>query len=193
MAWSALVVLSLVGCAGHVRAVDFSAPMPASVALDTPGPIVHEAVISARWAVPLRGLIDLSDPRASELEPGKHPIVLPVHVPDPPRSGRVRGGQRRARAKTPARGLIRLFGGGIAPVETLADILDRQSAPLAGVLLTHAHMDHVLGLADVPEGVPVYAGQGEEEPANATGRLSPPSAARWVIDRSLSGTSAARA
>ena len=39
-----------------------------------------------------------------------------------------------------------------------------QHDPLAGVLLTHLHLDHLLGLPDVPRGTPLYAGPGETTP-----------------------------
>jgi glyoxylase-like metal-dependent hydrolase (beta-lactamase superfamily II) len=37
----------------------------------------------------------------------------------------------------------------------------RQPSPPAGVFLTHLHLDHVLGLPDVPAQTPVYVGPGE--------------------------------
>ena len=36
-----------------------------------------------------------------------------------------------------------------------------EKGPLEGVLLTHMHIDHVMGLPDIPEDVPVYVGSGE--------------------------------
>jgi glyoxylase-like metal-dependent hydrolase (beta-lactamase superfamily II) len=46
---------------------------------------------------------------------------------------------------------------------TTGEWLALQSEPLAGVFLTHLHLDHVMGLPDVPPSTPVYAGPGEPD------------------------------
>jgi len=180
-----LAPLLLVACGGAVPTLDFVPPAAAPVDLDAPGPIVHEAVVSARWAVPLEGLVDLDDARAAELSPGEHDIVLPVHVLTHPTAGVFVIDTGVPRADSPARGLIARFAGAIEPVEPLGAILDRQEGPLTSVFLTHAHLDHVLGLVDVPEGVSIHAGRGEEAPANFEGRLTFPTFARALGDRTL--------
>jgi glyoxylase-like metal-dependent hydrolase (beta-lactamase superfamily II) len=48
--------------------------------------------------------------------------------------------------------------------------LEQRKTPLSGVFLTHLHLDHVLGLTDVPKDVPLYIGPGEA----ADGRLTHP-------------------
>lgn len=178
-------LVALAACGAPVRTVPFSAAGAAAVQLEVPGPIAHEAVVSARWSVPLKGLVDLKDPAAAELDSGAHPIVLPVHVLVHPTAGTFVIDTGVPRAKSPARGLVAAFGKGIEPVEPLADIVERQPAPLAGVLLTHGHMDHVLGLVDVPSDVPVYAGRGEEEAVGTSGRLMYPTFRRALGDRPL--------
>lgn len=167
-----LPLLLATGCAltHHARAPaqlpEPTRPDDVAAFLATPGPIEHEAVLSARWAVPLSGLLNLDDPKAAALPDEDAPIVLPVHVLRHPDAGvfvvdtgvdaeLVAGGGG------PARGLIRAFMGSIEPVRSLADILEAQDAPLAGVLITHLHLDHVLGLPDVPSDVPVYVGEAE--------------------------------
>jgi N-acyl homoserine lactone hydrolase len=44
---------------------------------------------------------------------------------------------------------------------TLSEWLAGEEAPLAGVFLTHLHLDHIMGLPDLPKDTPVYAGPGE--------------------------------
>ena len=132
------------------------------------GPIRLESVVSARWAVPLGGLLDLEDPKAvaAGLEDEDKAIVLPVHVLVHPEHGvavvdtgvstdRMEGGRGAAR------GGVEYFLREVEPVEPLAEILARQPAELWGVLLTHAHVDHVLGIADLPAEAPIYVGPGE--------------------------------
>lgn len=150
--------------AARLPAPTAATDLPALLA--TPGPIVHEPVVSARWSVPLSGLVDLDDPAAAALPDVDAPIVLPVHVLAHPDAGVFvvdTGIDRGAAAggPGPVRGLVRAVTGNIEPVEALGDILARQEEALAGVLITHMHLDHVLGLPDVPAGVPVYVGAGE--------------------------------
>jgi N-acyl homoserine lactone hydrolase len=44
-----------------------------------------------------------------------------------------------------------------------AALLARLPTPLAGVFLTHLHLDHISGMPDVPRGTPIFAGPGEVE------------------------------
>ena len=160
----------LTACASRVPTRAYDAPEPAVVDLSAPGPIVHEAVVSATWAVPTKGLIDLTDPQAAELETGKRDIVLPVHVLEHPTAGTFVVDSGVPAARWPTRGLMSGFIKDVQTVETLADITARHGGQPAGVLLTHAHLDHVLGLVDVPDST-VFAGEGEAEPANFNGQL----------------------
>ena len=156
---------------------------PAGTALDdwvatlsAPGPIQHEPVISAWTSTGLGGLLDLDDPTAAHLEDVDTPIVLAVHVLVHPDAGVfvIDSGVDRdfaAGGNGPARGLVKLAKGRIQPVEPLADIVARQDGPLAGVLLTHLHLDHILGLPDVPAEVPIYVGEGD--PSFKLGRHLP--------------------
>src|SRR5690606_28802478 len=56
-----------------------------------------------------------------------------------------------------------------------------------GVLLTHLHLDHVLGLPDLPEGTPVYVGPGE-----ATDRSFMNALSRGTTDFFLAGAGTLR-
>ena len=162
-------VLAL-GCA-VTRAPASTRPLaPAAATADwtthlrTPGPITIESAVSARWSVPAAGLIDRDDPAAAHLTDEKVPIVLPVHLLHHPEAGvltvdtgidaRLAEGDRG-----PLRGLVRAATGTMEPVASLSELLD--GAVPSHVLLTHAHLDHVLGLPDVPVDVPVITGPGE--------------------------------
>ncbi len=137
------------------------------------GPIRHEVVISARWVVDRKGLVNLDHPeaKAAGLRKGDVPIVLPVHVLRHPERGLfvIDTGVSKARVNGEAegaegdgtRGLVASFLRGIEGERSLGSIVEATGEPLAGVLLTHMHLDHVLGLADVPKGTPIYTGPGE--------------------------------
>ena len=142
---------------------------PFDVDLDESGPIELESVISARGAGPSAGLVNLHPPkaRAAGLRNEKTPIVLSVHVLRHPERGLfvIDTGVPRSwadGAKANVDGIVvTQILEGVEGVEPLSDIVARQSAPLAGVFFTHMHIDHVLGLPDVPKGTPIFAGPEE--------------------------------
>lgn len=138
--------------------------------IDRPGPIQVETVVSADWAVTRAGLIDLGDPkaRAAGLTDGDEPIQIYTHVVRHPTRGTflIDTGVSRKLVEDPA-GLgigwvVRRF---LHPeriqVRTDTAALERRLPPLAGVLLTHIHLDHISGLPDVPREVPIFDGPGD--------------------------------
>jgi N-acyl homoserine lactone hydrolase len=141
--------------------------------IDVPGPIEVETIVSARWTADTAGLVDLGNPKTRELAGGKVPIVLAVHVVRHPKHGLFvidTGVPRgwRTGAKDNVSGLIAgPFVADVAPVVPLADIVGGDK--LAGVFFTHLHIDHVLGLPDVPKGTPLFAGPGEKEAHGVNG------------------------
>ncbi|HWO11404.1 MAG TPA: MBL fold metallo-hydrolase, partial [Polyangiaceae bacterium] len=147
--------------------------------IDIPGPVEVETVRSARWSVTRAGLINLDDPKAEAagLEDGPEPIEVYFHALRHPTRGVfiLDTGVERAFASDPEHAAVRgwfrsLSGVGTLQVEVdLASWLERQPAPLGGVFLSHLHLDHVLGLPDVPPATPLYVGPGE---AGATGFMN---------------------
>jgi N-acyl homoserine lactone hydrolase len=137
--------------------------------LATPGPVTHEVAISGRMTVPLSGLLDLEHPTAvaAGIEDGPTPAVLPVHLLQHPSAGLfvVDSGVDRdmaAGGNGPGRGLVNAaFLNAIEREASLGEIVERSGGPLVGVLITHLHLDHVLGLQDVPAGTPIWVGEGE--------------------------------
>ncbi len=167
----ALIALSA-GCALSSHPEVIAQPAPPnppswSEVLARPGVIEHEAVNSANIPVDVSGLVNLKHPAAAELEDRKVPMVMSVHVLRHPDRGvfLIDTGVHRGQLSG-ERGIIRwplsTLLSDIEEVESLADIIARQPAPLAGVLITHMHPDHVMGLPDVPPGVPIHVGAGEQ-------------------------------
>jgi glyoxylase-like metal-dependent hydrolase (beta-lactamase superfamily II) len=141
--------------------------------LDRPGPIALASVESADWEVPLSGLLNLEHPRAKAagLVDRLEPIVVWLHVIEHPDRGTfiVDTGVERA-VHDPERAAVRGLVADFMKIDEklvvrtdLASFLE-QRGPIAGVFLTHLHLDHVMGMPDVPRRTPIYTGPGETAP-----------------------------
>ena len=121
------------------------------------------SITAAKWAVPLEGLVDLKDPAAAELEKGPHAMEVLVHVIEHPVYGRwlvdsgvsQEPGERVADAGAALGSFLKDM-----EVQTLTSEL-LEEGPVEGVVLTHMHVDHVLGLADLPLDTPLWTGPNE--------------------------------
>jgi N-acyl homoserine lactone hydrolase len=141
--------------------------------IDQPGPIEVETIASADWAIDRSGLINLDHPRAKAagLSDGEEPIRIYFHVLRHPAHGTfiVDTGVERALRDDPdhaaLRGLVAKFmhSEKMKINVPLGDWLARQKEPLRGVLLTHLHLDHVMGMPDVPKGTSLFVGPGETD------------------------------
>lgn len=139
--------------------------------IDQPGPIAFSTIESADWSVDRSGLINLDHPKAkaAKLNDGLEPIKVFFHVVEHPTKGMYivdTGVDRALRDDKENAGLsgmaANVFGVDRMKVELpLADYLEKRRVPLAGVLLTHMHADHIAGVRDVPHGTPIYAGPQE--------------------------------
>lgn len=138
--------------------------------IDRPGPLTVETVVSAEWRVDRSGLLNLGHPaaRAAGLRDGLEPIEIYLHVVRHPTRGRflVDTGVERALRDDPSRAAIRGLVADAMHVEHLRVRRDTASVvaaegPIAGVFLTHLHLDHIAGMPDVPRGTPLFAGPGE--------------------------------
>ncbi len=131
-------------------------------------PLALFSVVAADWSVPSRGLINLDHPkaRAAGLSNVEHPISVLTHVIRHPTMGDflidtgidqgLADGDPQA-----IKGLVRPFLKDMRPRESLGATIAKHQLKLTALLLTHAHLDHVLGLPDLPLDVPIYTGKGE--------------------------------
>jgi N-acyl homoserine lactone hydrolase len=194
---AAAVMATSVGCTASSHATRPAAIGVASsgaaleALIDRPGPVELETVVGADWAVSRAGLINLDAPaaKAAHLTDGDEPIQIFVHVIRHPTRGTflVDTGVTRQLVEDPS-------GAGVSwvvkkamhleklKVRTDTATLLRREPPLAGVLLTHLHLDHVSGMRDVPHGTPIYAGPGE-----TTDRAFINLLVRGTIDNMLAG------
>lgn len=192
------LAVALTGCSASTHAV---APAHLGVVgsgvdleadLDQPGPVTVETVIAADWEVDRGGLIDLDHPtaKAAHLKDGPEPIEIYFHVLRHPQRGTflVDSGVEHALRDDPDHAAIRGLVASVMHRDKMhvktdtAAFLAHEPAPIAGVLFTHLHLDHVSGLPDVPRGTPLYAGPGE-----TTSRSLLNAFVRPNIDRELAG------
>jgi N-acyl homoserine lactone hydrolase len=190
--------LALAGCRVTSHPTEPFAPPAAratpadwDAVLAAPVDVEVQAVVSARWAVSRKGLVDLHHPTAKEagLKDEKVPILLLVGVVQHPTAGDfiVDTGMSEAMAqgerKAEVRGLARAITKPMAPLESLAGIVARHQLQVSGVLLTHSHLDHVLGLPDLAPDVPIYVGPGELRQRRMFNGLLRPTFRRLMADR----------
>ena len=191
--------LLLAGCAqtSHgVRPAELGSAVdwPAWVSrLGEPGPVELERVVAADWQVDRGGLINLDHPRARAvgLADGSEPIQVYMYALRHPKHGLfiVDAGVDRATASEDtehmaASWLVRsaMNLDALHTHVTTGDWLAQQAVPLAGGFLTHLHLDHILGVQDVPNDVPIYVGPGEAQTSRLLHVFS-----RSTVDATLLG------
>jgi glyoxylase-like metal-dependent hydrolase (beta-lactamase superfamily II) len=165
--------------------------------LAEPGPIELEKVVAADWEVPLSGLVNLDHPRAEEagLSDRSEAIQIYFYALKHPSRGTflVDTGVARSIARRsddmPIGWLVRSVMN-MDAMQVHVDTktwLQQNGEPLAGVLLTHLHLDHVLGLQDIPKSTPIYVGPGEPDDTKFEYLFG-----RSTTDESLEGFAALR-
>lgn len=163
--------------------------------IDTPGTVTVETIASCDWEVDRKGLINLDHAAAKEagLTNGPEPIKVFFHVVRHPEKGTfiIDTGVEKALRDEPGKAAIRGIVASVMHAEKmkfhvpLGDWLAKEQAPLAGVFLTHLHLDHISGMPDVPASTPIYAGPGETRGHSLLNALVSPN-----IDRALEGKAA---
>lgn len=138
--------------------------------IDQPGPI-EVKTIAADWVANLSGLLNLNDPKAVQagLKNRKEPIKICAHVIRHPTKGffLVDTGVSQRFVNEPAsvgvRWTLRDYAmiDQMKPHQSTLEIVEADPVPLAGVFMTHLHMDHVSGLPDISKETPIYVGPHE--------------------------------
>lgn len=190
-----LLALLVTGCTvAHHPEVLSPVPAPSATGWDEvlarPGIIRHEAVLSARWVGPLSGLLNLKHPAAREagLRDGPTPIVLAVHALVHPERGAFVVDTGVPSSGAVVKGLVAGTARNLVTVEPISAIIARLGTPLAGVLITHVHFDHVLGIPEIPPAAAIYAGPGELTSRSLVNAVMRPTIRTALADRDAIAT-----
>lgn len=171
------LVLSLQGCSLSSHPLTKPAFGKASssaemeLLIDQPGPIRLETVNSADWSVSLGGLLNLESPAATQagLKDRDEPIQVYAHLLKHPQHGNfiVDTGVSRKLVDDPDKEGVSWLIQKVMRLEKLhlrkstAEMVQGMDGKLSGVFFTHLHLDHIAGLPDIANDVPLYIGATE--------------------------------
>ena len=174
---SCALVLALQGCSlsSHPLAkpafgkASSSAEMERLV--DQPGPIQLETINSADWMVTLAGLVNLESAAATQagLQDRDEPIQVYAHLLKHPQRGNfiVDTGVSKKLVDDPGKEGVNWLIQQVMHIEKLqirkstSEILQGMDGKLSGVFFTHLHLDHIFGMPDIANDVPLYIGATE--------------------------------
>ncbi len=134
------------------------------------GPIKFQKHVAATWAVPLSGLLNLKHPKAvsANLEDRQETIELFVYTLQHPQFGTylidsgVSQDLENIEDNSQFSFIVKkAMNLGALKVSMTTETLVDQFQGIQGVLLTHVHMDHIMGIGDIDSRVPVYIGPGD--------------------------------
>ena len=130
-----------------------------------------ETIESGTWEVDLGDLLNLENPKAiaAGLEDKPEPIQIYLHRFHHPKFGDYyfdSGFEDRFRTdrdELPISSLVRsaIDLDKLKIKTTVKDYLKSSGSKPKGIILSHLHLDHVMGLLDFPNDVPVFVGPGE--------------------------------
>jgi N-acyl homoserine lactone hydrolase len=140
--------------------------------LSTPGPVSLETIVSIEWHSPLAGLLNLKSPAAVKagLVDKQEPIEVYLHVLKHPTKGNffIDSGASEKVLEDPAGNGVSWLVRRFIDIDqmklkrsTASVIASLPNAKLSGVFLTHMHVDHIAGLLDIANDVPIYIGTTE--------------------------------
>lgn len=145
--------------------------------LDRPGPITLTKYTAADWQVPLSGLLNLEHEKAiaAGLQDRSEAIQIFVYGLNHPTHGLYLVDSGVSKNFMIAGGnpdvaflVSKVMGLESLTVKLTSAELIKQTGQPKGVLLTHIHFDHIMGLSDFDSSVQVYIGPGDTRLKTAT-------------------------
>jgi N-acyl homoserine lactone hydrolase len=161
--------------------------------VDQPGPIDVDTVISADWTLPLAGLVNLNSQAAMEAHLVDHPepIQVFVHILRHPQFGTylVDTGVSQPLLNDLSGHGVSWLTRQIMPLDKMslknstAQIILRSGGSIQGIFFTHLHVDHIVGLPDIPANVALYVGRGESTEISFTNMFARATTTKLLQDR----------
>lgn len=146
--------------------------------LSRPGTVEFTKHLSADWEINLSGLLNLEHPKAVKagLEDRAEPIEIYLYSLRHPTKGSylVDSGVSEkllpGSTETELSYLVRMGMGteAIRVNSTTKSIASKLEGGVKGVFLSHIHIDHILGISDLPGGIEVFIGPGDARLNNLT-------------------------
>lgn len=144
--------------------------------INQPGPIQFETIDSAHWSVTLAGLLNLGNPAAIQagLKDRDEPIQIYAHLLKHPQRGNflVDSGVSKKLVDDPAKEGLNWLIQKVMHIDKLeikkstAEIVQGMNGKLSGIFFTHLHIDHISGMPDIANDVPLYIGASESTEAS---------------------------
>lgn len=138
--------------------------------LNTPGPIVFQKHLAANWEVNLSGLVNLNhnkaitagmDDRAEAIEIYTYSLQHPSQGNFLVDSGVADSFRHPDQEQNVAYLVKQVMGMEKIKVQQSTQQIANSLGAIAGVFLTHIHLDHIMGLNDLPFATQVYIGPGD--------------------------------
>ena len=149
--------------------------------LTRPGTIEFTKHLSANWEINLSGLLNHEHPKAIEagLEDRSEPIEIYLYSLSHPTRGNYLVDSGVSEKLLPGSTesdlsyLVKMGMGtdAIKVNSTTKSIASKLEEGVKGVFLTHIHIDHILGVSDLPKDTPVYIGPGDAGLTNVTNAM----------------------
>jgi N-acyl homoserine lactone hydrolase len=150
--------------------------------IDQPGPVLLDTIESASISTPLAGLLNLKSATAkkAKLKNRKELIHIYMHVLKHPKYGTylIDTGISQKVLNNPKKVGLSWGIRKLSPLKkikihkTTEAVLRDINGPIAGVFFTHLHIDHLAGLPDISNEVPLYIGASESSEKRVTNILS---------------------
>ncbi|WP_238701260.1 MBL fold metallo-hydrolase [Mariprofundus erugo] len=139
--------------------------------LEQPGPIRLESIDSADWQGPLSGMLNLDSPAAREagLTDRSEPTHIYVYLLTHPKFGHylIDTGVSETLLADPGKEGLNWLIRKVMHLDHMhiktgtGEILQQADGELSGIFLSHLHLDHIMGMTDIPAHIPLYAGSAE--------------------------------
>jgi N-acyl homoserine lactone hydrolase len=171
------IVGSSVGCSSTTHEVvlaDLGVPTSAQLmesVIDQPGPIALTSITSANWTIKRSEIINLQNPVAKQkaLQDGQEQIQVYAHLVKHPTRGlfMIDTGVSKEFVANPSNVGVSWAVQKVMPIDEMqvqqptSVLLQKAGGKLNGVLLSHLHLDHIAGLPDIEQNVPLYVGPNE--------------------------------